>query len=217
MKSYRRHWYNIGLIIFIILAFFMGFFGDQIDPLRTILIFSFMALLVHQFEELAIPGGFPALFNIVMFNEKDAPERYPLNANTNLIINVYIAYTFYISAIIFPNIMWLAIAQIFFGMAQIISHAIVFNVRLKTFYNPGLGAVVFLHWPIGVYFIWYVTSNGLATPIDFVIGAIATVAITGLGVALPNNKLAKRDSEFPFEEEEVYGYAHKFIRKLIEK
>ncbi len=102
MKFYRRHWYNVGLIIFIFLSFFMGFFGDHIDPLRTMLIFSFMALLIHQFEELAIPGGFPALYNIAVFKEKDGPERYHLNANTNLLINVYFAYTFYISAIIFP-------------------------------------------------------------------------------------------------------------------
>ena len=47
MKFYRRNWYYIGGILFVILAFVMGFWGGYISYIQLILIYSFMALLVH--------------------------------------------------------------------------------------------------------------------------------------------------------------------------
>jgi len=61
MNYYRKNWYYIGGIIFVLLAFLIGFWGCNITPIRKILILSFMALLVHQFEEYALPGGFPPI------------------------------------------------------------------------------------------------------------------------------------------------------------
>ena len=59
------------------------------------------------------------------------------------------------------------------GMFQMIAHGVVVNIRLKSLYNPGLGAVVFLHMPIGIYYMWYVTTYHLASTADFLIGFFA--------------------------------------------
>ena len=77
MKFYRRNWYYIGGILFVILAFVMGFWGGYRSHIQLILIYSFMALQVHQFEEYGLPGGFPALFNVIMNGETEAPDRFP--------------------------------------------------------------------------------------------------------------------------------------------
>jgi hypothetical protein len=58
MKLYRNNWYYIGGILFVVLSFVMGFFGNHVSPIQLILVTSFMALLVHQFEEYVLPGGF---------------------------------------------------------------------------------------------------------------------------------------------------------------
>ena len=71
---YRHNWYYIGGILFVIMSFVMGFFGHLVSHIQIMLIYSFMALLVHQFEEYGLPGGFPALFNIIMNGEKQAPD-----------------------------------------------------------------------------------------------------------------------------------------------
>jgi len=34
-----------------------------------------MAMLMHQFEEYALPGGFPSITNIAVMGEKKVPER----------------------------------------------------------------------------------------------------------------------------------------------
>src|SRR6516164_10613815 len=134
MKFYRDNWYYIGGILFVALAFTIGLTGNNINPLQRILALSFMSLLVHQFEEYAIPGGFPAVWNMAVIGEKEAPDRYPLNRLTCVCVNTFLAYPFYILPIVFPRIIWLGLAQILFGMAgQLLVHGIVINRKLHSY------------------------------------------------------------------------------------
>jgi hypothetical protein len=204
MKFYRNNWYYIGGIYFVILSFILGLWGyNHVSHIQLILIYSFMALLVHQFEEYALPGGFPAIMNSVLSREKEQPDRYPLNKNSCFIVNVVLGYTFYLSAVIFPDAIWLGLTQVLFGMLQFLIHGIVINVRMKTFYNPGLAAVIFLHFPVGIYYIWYVVSNGLITTADYIWGFIAVIIAAILIVALPVRVLANRNTKYPFTEDEM--------------
>ena len=214
MEFYRHHWYHIGGILFVALAFFMGFWGNLFSQIQVILIFSFMALLIHQFEEYACPGGFSAIFNIAVLGEKRVPERYPLNTNQCLITNVFLAYPFYVIPIFFPNLIWLGIAQILFGMFQLVVHGIITNIKLKSLYNPGLAAVVFLHWPIGIYYIWYVTTKHLATTGDFVIGFIATIIAAIVTIVLPMILLRNKESKYSFSEAEMGGFAKQKVERI---
>jgi len=215
MRFWRRNWYYIGGVIFVALSFFMGFWGNQFSTIQVILIFSFMAMLVHQFEEYSLPGGFPSITNIVMFGEKKAPDRYPLNANQCWISNVLLTYPFYIIPIFFPEVIWLGLAQVMLGMLQIFAHGIVENLKLKSIYNPGLGATVFLQLPLGVYYIWYVTANHLATTWTYVIGLGGAILAGVLLFALPIRILAtNRKSKYPFAEEEMYGFAKNKVEKI---
>ena len=214
MKFWRRNWYYIGGILFVALSFFMGFWGSIFSRIQVILIFSFMAMLVHQFEEYAFPGGFPSISNIAMMGEKKVPERYPLNANQCFISNVFLTYPFYIIPVFFPNVIWLGLAQVMLGMFQLIAHGIVVNIRLKSPYNPGLGAVVFLHMPIGIYYIWYVTTNHLASMGDLIIGIFACIVAAIILFLLPIRLLRSRQSKYPFAEAEMYGYAKAKVEKI---
>ena len=184
MKFWRRNWYYIGGVLFVALAFFMGFWGSMFSRIQVILIYSFMAMLVHQFEEYAYPGGFPSISNMVVFGEKKAPDRYPLHANQCWISNVLLTYPFYIVPVFLPNVIWLGLAQVLLGMIQIFAHGIVVNVRLKSPYNPGLGATVLLQLPLGVYYIGYVTTNHLASTGDLVIGVIGAIVASIILFAL---------------------------------
>lgn len=215
MKFWRRNWYYIGGILFIALAFFMGFWGKIFSQIQVILIFSFMAMLVHQFEEYALPGGFPSITNIIAFGEKIAPDRYPLNANQCWISNVFLTYTFYVIPVFFPDAIWLGLAQITLGLIQIPAHGIVENLRLKSIYNPGLGATMFLQLPLGIYYYWYVTTNHLADMGTIAIGVLGAFIAMAVLFLIPIRILAmNRNSKYPFAEEEMYGFAEEKIRKL---
>ena len=214
IKSWRRNWYYIGGVLFVALLFFMGFWGNYFSRIQGILIFSFMAMLVHQFEEYAYPGGFPSISNIVMMGEKDVPERYPLNANQCFISNVFLTYPFYILPVFLPNVIWLGLSQVMLGMLQIFAHGIAANIKLKSLYNPGLGATVFLQWPIGVYYIWYATTNNLADSGAFVFGFLGAILAVIVLFLLPIRLLRNRQSRYPFAEEEMYGFAKEKVMKI---
>ena len=203
MKFYRRNWYYIGGILFVILSFAMGFFGHLVIHIQLILIYSFMALLIHQFEEYGLPGGFPTLFNVIMNGETEAPDRFPQNSHLAMVVNVPLAYSFYIAGILFPQVIWLGLATMFFGLSQILFHGILMNRRLNSFYNPGLAACIFLHGPIGIYYIWYVASNGLAGTWDYVGGILAMILAAVVIVVLPIRFFSSREAKYPFSEAEM--------------
>ncbi|HEY4321009.1 MAG TPA: HXXEE domain-containing protein [Gemmatimonadales bacterium] len=203
MKYYRHNWYNVGGVIFAALSFVIGYWRTDFSLVQVVFIYSFMALLVHQFEEYAYPGGFPAIFNADVFGEREVPDRYPLNANQCLITNVFLAYPFYLAAICWPRVIWLGSAVVLFGMLQFIVHGLVINVRRKSFYNPGLATVMFLFLPIGVYYFWYVTASKLATTGDIIAGSALAIVAGFITVALPLWLLADRDSKYPFTDAEM--------------
>jgi hypothetical protein len=202
VRFLRDNWYYCGGVLFVALSFFMGFWSYLFSPIQVILIYSFMALLVHQFEEYALPGGAPMVLNAVLYGEKRDYDRFPGNKQSSLWVNL-LAYPFYIAAFVFPNLIWLGLAQIFFGFFQFLGHGIVMNVKGKTLYNPGLGSVIFLHIPLGTYYIVYVTQHQLASASDYVWSVAALLASIILIVALPVLLLKDRNSPYPMSHEEL--------------
>jgi hypothetical protein len=215
MEFYRRDWFKIGGVLFVGLTFILAFCGGTLDPLRLILIYSFMALLAHQVEEYGWPGGFPSIFNIAVMNERQAPDRYPLNASEVLVVNVVLGYPLYIVPIIFPQFVWLGIAQVSMGMLQILIHGVIINIKLKSLYNPGLATVLFLHFPIGLYYMWYVITHGLATPADFLVGIALAIVAGGLTIVLPMRLMGDRNSPYPFPDAVLYGYAREKLEHML--
>lgn len=215
MNFYRHNWYCVGIYIFVILTFYMLFFGENHSEIQKILIFSFMSLLVHQFEEYGVPGGFPSIFNIAMNGERKTPDRFPQNANLAMIVNIIMAYPFYLLAVFFPQVIWFGLATIFFGFFQILAHGIVINIQMKSFYNPGLGASVLLHAPIGIYYIWYLNTNHLVVSSDYVIGGLAMIISALVMVLLPIKLLASRETKYPFSEGEMERFGMKEKAKKI--
>ena len=162
-----------------------------------------------------MPGGLPGIGNVVMMGEKQAPDRYPLNANQVMISNVFLTYPFYVIPILFPQVIWLGVMQIGQGLIQVPLHGVVMNVKLKSPYNPGMLSCVLLQLPIGIYYIWYVTANNLATTKDFVVGSIAallSIFVLWLG---PIAILRSRQSRYPFAPEQMYGYAEAKVKAMI--
>ncbi len=207
MKFWRRYWYLIGGIIFVFLTFFMGLWGcENLPKMQTILIFSWMAMLVHQVEEYAFPGGMPSITNMAAFREKEVPERYPFNANQCFICNVFLCYTFYILAIIFPDVIWLGASQVLCVLVQLGAHGFLINYSLRDFYNPGLASTIFLQIPVAVYYVWYVVTtmpekiNELWIGIP---GAFISMIICFIG---PVFIMKSKTNKYPFAEEEMYGY-----------
>jgi Protein of unknown function with HXXEE motif len=211
----RKNWYYVGGGLFIVVGVILLALWARMPVPQRLLLMSFMALLVHQFEEYAWPGGFPAVMNIAWRPNGDKPDRYPLNRQAALFVNVVFAYPYYIVPIVFPKLIWMGLGQVVFGMAQFVIHGIVINKKMRSIYNPGLFAVVFLHFPIGIYYIWYICANQLVHWWTWPAAAAWLIGGAFLGVFMPiNGWFTQKNSRYPFSPGEMARF---HVQEKMEK
>ena len=159
LRSYMRYWPAVGGVIFAVVAILVGTFGDQLVPTQRLMAVFFMLLLLHEFEEYVLPGGFPAAMNIGLMGEKRDFGKYPLNELSAFIVNVVLAYPLYICGIIFHDVLWLGIFIAYLTMCQVFIHCIVINRKLHTWYSPGCASALFAMVPFGAYYLYYIAEH----------------------------------------------------------
>lgn len=203
MKFYVYNWYKFTIILFIILSFITVLWGNTIlSSLQIILMYSLLALFVHQFEEYVFPGGGPAVINKGNFGESKYYRSYPGNMLSSMIVNNS-AWLVYTAAIIFPKTIWLGLGTMFFNLFQLIGHGIKMNIGMKAWYNQGLASTVFLLVPISVYYMFFINNNRLATSTDYVLGIVAFFLTMLLTTILPVQLLKNKNTRYVIPEWQV--------------
>jgi len=196
MNILRQHWFDIGLVLALLAGLFLVFVHPT--PLSFLLWISLISLFLHQFEEYRYPGYFPGMMNTVMFSSRQ-PDRFPLNPNTALIVNVTVGWLFYFLAAVFgEKLLWLGIATILVSSGNFIAHTFLFNIKGKSRYNPGMLTADFLFLPIAVYFFVLVIHGSLATPMDWGVGIGLGVALNYLGILKMIDLLKNENTPYIF-------------------
>ena len=173
MNNIREHWQDVGLALAVGGA--AALFAGKQDNLSLVLWLSLIALLLHQFEEYRWPGYFPGMFNRIMFNSRQ-PDRFPLNTNTSLIVNVGAWALYLLAALAGERALWLGIATMTVNVGNFIVHTFVFNIKGRTLYNPGMFTSVFLFLPVSAYFFHRVIQGNLVTQADWMLGIALGIA-----------------------------------------
>lgn len=198
MKFIRNHWYDIGIIFFIaIVIFLFGNYG-RLTKYQFLMWCSLASLFLHQLEEYRIPGTFPGMINAVVFKSMQ-PDRYPLNTNTSLIINVWEGWLLYFFAAFFSEkSVWLGITALMISLGNIIAHSFLFNIRGKTFYNAGMITCWLFFVPCIFFFFKIANETNLVTTKDAVIGILLGMILNFLGVFKMISWLADKNTKYIF-------------------
>jgi hypothetical protein len=217
IKFLRRHWSNIGLFSAMVAGAYLIFAWNEIILLQKLLLFNFIAVLIHQFEEYSWPGGFPAVANIVLMPSLKLDRiMTPLNQNSSMVTNLIFAYVFYLLPVFFPNVIWLGLAPILVGLTvQFIGHVIYVNIKLRTFYSPGAAAVVFGFVPIGVIYIYHIIANNMLNLWGWLLAVVYMTVFVFLDFYIIEQKLlGGKNSPYPFDQDEMKrgGVAQKLER-----
>lgn len=208
MNYLRKYWQDIGGIVALVVCSGLLIIHQNMQEIEVILWLSFVAILIHQFEEYRWPGYFPGVFNIVIFKSSN-PDKYPLNGQSAMVINVLIAYGFYLLPIFFADQIWLGLAPVLMGFFQLIWHGLFANMKIKGIYNPGLFAVLLLHVPIGTWYINYIISHGLVTTTDWILGIVYFVIATYILIVKGNMWMKDEESKFSFTKKQLGPYSVK--------
>jgi hypothetical protein len=182
MTFLRKHWFDLGGILVIGIVIFLIFNYTSMSRYEVLMWISLITLFLHQMEEYRIVGTFPGMCNKAMYNSS-MPDRYPLNTNTALIINVAIGWTVYLLAALFAEkAVWLGIASLMVSLGNLIGHTTLFNIKGKTWFNAGLFTSWFCFLPVIYFFIKITRADHLATLADYLIGVPLGILINVLGV-----------------------------------
>lgn len=168
-----------------------------------------MALPLHQFEEYAMPGGGPVVINKVFWDEKQRYKNYPGNWNSIMIVNLS-AYIFYILALIFPNVLWLGIATMFFNLFQVLGHVFEMNLKGRIWYNPGMASSVVLFLPISIFYL--VRIAGQVSASVWIAAVALLLAILVISVILPVQLLKRTDSPYEIPEWQLEQFERVYER-----
>jgi hypothetical protein len=204
LKFLRRHWHDIGLVSAVAAVACLVLAWSDLVLVQKLLLLNLIIVLLHQFEEYSWPGGFPAIANMVMFPSPN-PDRYPLNQNSSMVANIIFAYGFYLLPVFFPNVIWLGLAPVLGGaVVQFLTHVIYTNLKLRMFYNPGVATTIFGHLPIGVIYIYHISTHHLATGWDWFFGVLYLIAFVLLNFGVLENVLLRdKNSRYPFDDDEM--------------
>lgn len=200
MNFLRKHWFDLGAVLSLIVGIYIFNSYHSLSQYQFLLWCSLITLFFHQLEEYRIVGTFPGMINTVMF-KSETPDRFPLNTNTALIINIIIGWGFYLpAAILSEKAIWLGIATMMVSMGNIIAHTFLFNIKGKTFYNAGLITCWLFFAPAVYYFIIIITNGHLASASDWYIGIILGVVLNYIGVLKMISWMADKNTPFVFEQ-----------------
>lgn len=203
MNYIRNHWFDMGGITAIVILVMLLFSYQRLPNYQLLMLLNLTALFLHQLEEYRWPGTFPGMLNRVMFNSEQ-PDRYPLNSNTSLIINVFVGWMVYLLAIIAGSSMvWMGMAAILVSVGNIVAHTFVFNLKGKTLYNAGLISCWLFFAPCVFFFFKIIHQQDLVSAIDYLIGIPLGIAINIFGVLKPIKWLADRNTVYIFEKRQL--------------
>jgi hypothetical protein len=200
MDFLRKHWYDLGGFLAAITLTGLFFFHATLTNYQLLMWLSLVTLFFHQLEEYRIVGTFPGMINRAMYNS-DIPDRYPLNSNTSLYVNVFVGWVpYFLAAIFAEKAVWLGIATIVVSIGNTVAHTTVFNIKGKTIYNAGLATSWLLFAPCIYFFFTTIHAENLVTVTDYFIGVPLGIALNVVGIVKLIDWLADKDTSYIFEQ-----------------
>jgi hypothetical protein len=174
MKWLYDNWYKSTLFLGCSLLIFLVIFVADNNFTLFLIWLQTVVYLFHQFEEYILPGGFVAFFNTNLLGSKQT--EFPLDKKASFWINIPIIFIgFPISAILAGYIdISIGVWTVYFSIINAISHVIMF-FRFR--YNPGFFVSLFLNIPVGLFTIYYLTTNNIVSLKVHLIGFMTGVLI----------------------------------------
>ncbi|MCI1894260.1 MAG: HXXEE domain-containing protein [Lactobacillus sp.] len=205
MQWFRNYWYRVGGIILVTMMGWLWLARPQLGALQLMTLLNLMALFAHQLEEYQCPGGAPMVINRVVYDETKQPDRFPGNALSIMLVNVS-AWLIYGIAIALPDLIWWGTGVMLFSLFQILGHCLEMNLKLKTWYNPGMATTLLLFLPLGWRYLAYVLTHHLLTTGGWLAAFGMLVACLTVTIILPVQGLKNRNTPYPIDAWQVQRF-----------
>jgi hypothetical protein len=166
----KTRWFDVGAIIAFVIIKGIILNARLMGSIQSLLWLGFAALLLFQAEEYHWPGSYPEWLSKLSGKGKIS-DRTPLTANSNFIIHVLVQWTTFIVAAIFEeDALWLGMAVMIFCFGSFIKHTFYYNIKARTWYNPGMATSILCLLPVSAFFFREVIGKQKASLTDYLVG-----------------------------------------------
>ena len=175
MKKFINVWHYVSVYLAGLTALIAIFF--PVTEIQKCFLAAITILFLHFFEEFGFPGGFPYMgMKVLMKSEETDSTKWSCNNLSSMFGNWGFLFLLYIIPLIFP-INFLILSGMLFLFAEVFMHLILFNVAMKTFYNPGMITGIFGCGAIGIYYFTQVFDKNIFVTTDYIFAVIYFVAV----------------------------------------
>ena len=175
MKKFINVWHYVSVYLAGLTALIAIFF--PVTEIQKCFLAAITILFLHFFEEFGFPGGFPYMgMKVLMKSEETDSTKWSCNNLSSMFGNWGFLFLLYIIPLIFP-INFLILFGMLFLFAEVFMHLILFNVAMKTFYNPGMITGIFGCGAIGIYYFTQVFDKNIFVTTDYIFAVIYFVAV----------------------------------------
>ena len=163
IKHYALEIYTVLAMLFMVIT---SMRDGLSDVQRFVVVFNFLFLL-HEWEEGAYPGGFIDLISSLIGKKLNDDLRRASRIPTSIFLISITLVPF-----IFDDTAMIAVSIATFGIFEGLVHTLGIKLfRLKRMYTPGM-ATAWLEAATGIFLLWYLANNHLASWYDYVLGII---------------------------------------------
>ena len=163
IKHYALEIYTVLAMLFMVIT---SMRDGLSDVQRFVVVFNFLFLL-HEWEEGAYPGGFIDLISSLIGKKLNDDLRRASRIPTSIFLISITLVPF-----IFDDTAMFAVSIATFGIFEGLVHTLGIKLfRLKRMYTPGM-ATAWLEAATGIFLLWYLANNHLASWYDYVLGII---------------------------------------------
>ena len=167
MKRLVNAWYNVSLVLALISALIAIFVVE--DTVQKILWASIACMFLHFFEEFGFPGGFPWMGMRVLMGSKELDStKWNCNNLNSMFGNWGFLILIYALPLVLRDVHFLLLAAMLFSLMELIVHLVLFNVKQRTIYNPGLVTAVFGLTPLAIYYFVSVFDKNFYVWSDYI-------------------------------------------------
>lgn len=204
LRKLVNHWHEVSVFLAAAVAVCAVLFVE--DPVQKCLFAAVCAMLAHFYEEFGFPGGFPLMGMRVLMGS-DEPDSTKLRCNnlSSMFGNWTALLLLYIVPLLLPGVRFLTLSAMLFLFAEVLMHLVLFNVRQRSLYNPGMVTGVLLMGTIGLYYFLNVFDASILAWWDWALAIIWFVAVFAFCFRSPLYWNLGDKPGFPLTDQTAFG------------